>query len=373
MQFIDLKAQYSRIQKEIQQRINQVFEHSKFILGPEVGELEQRLAQYVGAKHCIAISSGTDALLVAMMALGISSGDEVITTPFSFIATVTMIKMLGAKPVFVDIDPRTYNIDPNLVEQAITPHTKAILPVNLYGQCSDFDVINAIAKRHHLHVIEDAAQSFGATYKGRQSGILGTVGCTSFYPAKPLGAYGDGGACFTDDDELAVKIRQISNHGQDRTYHHISMGINARMDTLQAAILLAKLDIFPDELRQREEIAQKYNQLLSPYVSIPFIEPHNQSNYAQYTIEVDNREQVIKALAAYDIPTAVHYPIPIHQQPVISRLNGDAHYSLLKSEEAAKRVLSLPFHPYLTDAEIEKIVMRVAQQLTNNNETAALG
>jgi UDP-2-acetamido-2-deoxy-ribo-hexuluronate aminotransferase len=371
MQFIDLKAQYSEIKKEMQERINQVFEHSKFILGPEVSELEQRLAQYVGAKHCIAISSGTDALLIAMMALDIKRGDEIITTPFSFIATTTMMKMLGAKPVFVDIDPKTYNLDPTLIEKAITPRTKAILPVNLYGQCADFDAINDIAQRNNLYVIEDAAQSFGATYKERKSGNLGDVGCTSFYPSKPLGCYGDGGACFTDNEELALKIRQISNHGQDRGYHHIRMGINGRLDTLQAAILLVKLDIFPKELIQREKIAQKYNRLLLPYITTPFVESYNQSNYAQYTIEVNNRDRVIKALATFEIPTAVHYPIPIHQQPVISQLNGDVYYNKLsKAERAAKCVLSLPFHPYLTDNEINKITTQVVELVRNQEEIA---
>lgn len=368
MQFIDLKAQYREIQQEIQERINRVLEHSKFILGPEVGELEQRLAQYVGAKHCIGISSGTDALLIAMMALGIKRGDEVITTPFSFIATTTMMKLLGIKPIFVDIDPKTYNLDPTLIEEAITPRTKAILPVNLYGQCADFDAINVIARRHNLYVIEDAAQSFGASYKGRPSGNLGTIGCTSFYPSKPLGCYGDGGACFTDDDELALKIRHISNHGQDRGYHHIQIGVNGRLDTLQAAILLVKLDLFPNELRQRQRIAQKYNQLLSSSVTTPFIEPYNQSCYAQYTIEVNNRDRIIKSLTHLGIPTAVHYPIPIHQQPVISQLNGDAPHNLPKAERAAKCVLSLPFHPYLTDDEINKISTQLIELVRNHEE-----
>lgn len=364
MQFIDLKTQYQKIRSQLQQRMEAVFEHGKFILGPEVQELEQKLAQYVGSKHCIGISSGTDALLIAMMALGIGQGDEVITTPFSFIATMTMIKMLGARPVYVDIDPRTYNIDVNQIESAITPRTKAILPVNLYGQCANFDVMNAIASKHQLFVIEDAAQSFGATFKGKRSGNLGTIGCTSFYPAKPLGGYGDAGACFTDDDELAIKIRQISNHGQDRTYHHVILGINGRLDTIQAAILLSKLDIFPDELIARKKIAGWYDQLLSEHVSTPFIEPHNESSYAQYTIQVKHRESIIKSLNDQGIPTAVHYPVPIHEQPVSSNFEHDVCHELPNAENAAKQVLSLPFHPYLTQADVEKIGKAVIQQLT---------
>lgn len=357
MQFIDLKAQHSRIQGEVDRRMQQVFAHGQFLMGPEIKELEARLAAYVGVKHCLALSSGTDALLIALMALGIGKGDEVITSPFSFIATASMIKMLGAKPVFVDIDPRTYNIDPALIEQAITPKTKAILPVNLFGQCADYDAIEAIAKRHGLYIVEDAAQSFGATYKGKQSGGLGTIGCTSFFPSKPLGCYGDGGACFTDDDALATKIAQIRNHGQDRRYHHVCLGINGRLDTLQAAVLLAKLEIFADELQRRSVAAALYDSLLSGPVMAPYIELHNTCVYAQYTIQVEARDTIAATLAAQGIPTAVHYPLPIHRQPFIARKNNSAAISSLScSDKAAKRVLSLPFHPYLAEADIQKIV-----------------
>lgn len=372
MQFIDLKAQYRRIQNEIERRMQAVFEHTQFIMGPEVKEFEERLAAYVGAKHCISLSSGTDALLIALMALGIGRGDEVITTPFSFVATATMTKLLGAKPVFVDIDPRTYNIDPQLIEQAITPQTKAIMPVNLYGQCADFDAINAIATKHGLYVIEDAAQSLGATYKGRPSGNLGTIGCTSFFPSKPLGCYGDAGACFTDDDELATVIAQIRNHGQDRRYHHVRLGLNGRMDTLQAAILLVKMDIFDQELAQRQLVAQAYDGLLSGHVITPCVEAHNQSAYAQYTIRVKQRDQLAATMAEQQIPTAVHYPLPINHQPVFSRTNGDTpHVTLPLSDAAAKQVLSLPFHPYLEELDMQKIAQAVIAAVTENKENQA--
>jgi UDP-2-acetamido-2-deoxy-ribo-hexuluronate aminotransferase len=366
MQFIDLKAQYRRIQGEVDRRMQQVFAHGQFVMGPEIKELEIRLAEYVGVRHCVALSSGTDALLVALMALGISAGDEVITSPFSFMATASMIKMLGAVPVFVDIDPRTYNLNPALIEQAITHKTRAILPVNLYGQCADYDAINAIAQRHGLPVIEDAAQSFGATYKNRRSGGLGThIGCTSFFPSKPLGCYGDGGACFTDDDELAMKMMHIRNHGQDRRYHHICLGINGRLDTLQAAVLLAKLDIFADELQRRATVAEYYHSGLNECVTTPYIEPHNTSVYAQYTIRVDARDAVTAALTAQGIPTAVHYPLPINRQPLISHLNGSGPTLFPYSDEASAQVLSLPFHPYLLEADIQKIVHLLQQALKN--------
>lgn len=361
MQFIDLKEQYYKIQADIQRRMATVFEHGQYIMGPEIAELEKALDKYAGSKNCVAVSSGTDALLIAMMALNVGPGDEVITTPFSFIATASMIHFLGAKPVFVDIDPHTYNINPGLIEQAITPKTKVILPVDLYGQCADYDAINAIAKEHGLYVVQDAAQSFGSTYKGKQIGELATISCTSFFPSKPLGCYGDGGACFTDDAELAMRMRQIRNHGQDRRYHHVRMGINGRMDTLQAAILLAKLEIFPLEMQKRQQVAQLYNSLLIPHVTTPFVEAHNISNYAQYTISSKFRDQLAQVLQEQGIPTAIHYPLSIHQQPCISRLNGEIHYNLPCAQAAASQVLSLPFHPYLQ----EKDTMRIAGLIIN--------
>lgn len=364
MQFIDLKKQYQLIEEDVTTRIKKVLEHGVYIMGPEVQELEDRLAKYVGAKHAITLGSGTDALLIALMALGIKPDDEVITTPFTFIATAETIRLLGAKPVFVDINPLTYNIDPASIEQAITPKTKVILPVNLYGQCADYDAINAIATEYDLYVIEDAAQSFGATYKNRSSGNLGTIGCTSFFPAKPLGCYGDGGACFTDDDELADKIRKIRNHGQSTRYNHVILGVNSRLDTLQAAVLISKLDIFDQEVTLRQNIADKYNQALNGSLDIPYVEAYNTSIYAQYTVQVDHRSQVQAALNDQGIPTAVHYPVPLHKQPVFSKDYWGGS-DLSKSEYLSARVLSLPFHPYLTDGEIAQITETLIKAISN--------
>ncbi len=356
MNFIDLQAQYKTIEQDINARIQKVLDHGRYILGPEVKELEEKLASYVGVKHCLGVSSGTDALLIAMMALGIGRGDEVITTPFTFIATGETIKLLGAEPVFVDVDCKTYNIDPELIEAAITPKTRAIIPVSLYGQCCDFDAINQIAKRHNLAVIEDGAQSFGATYKGRLSCSQTTIATTSFFPSKPLGGYGDGGACFTNDDELATLMRQISNHGQDRRYHHQRIGVNGRLDTIQAAVLLAKMEIFPGEVVKREQIGQRYSELLaSDSITVPYIAEHNRSVYAQYTIQVDNREAVQQRLSELSIPTAVHYPVPLNQQPAMGK--ADAHVPV--AETLASRVISLPMHPMLTENEQDKVVEAV--------------
>ena len=308
MQFIDLKTQQLKIKDQIDKNIHRVLEHGKYIMGPEVVELEERLADFVGVQHAIGVSSGTDALLIAMMALGIGRDDEVITTPFSFIATAETIALLGAKPVFVDICPDTYNIDPTLIEAAITAQTRAIMPVSLYGQCADFDAINTIANRYGLPVIEDGAQSLGATYKGQQSCGLSTIGCTSFFPSKPLGAYGDAGACFTNDGNLAKLMREIRVHGQDQRYHHPRIGINGRIDSIQAAVLLAKLEIFPEEVTQRGEAGANYSKLileLCPDVTPPHIADGNSSVYAQYTILVKNREATQEKLKAAEVPTAV--------------------------------------------------------------------
>ncbi len=355
MQFIDLKTQQDKIRKQIDQRINTVLDHGKYIMGPEVAELEETLADFVGVKHCIGVASGTDALQIAMMALDIKPGDEVITTPFTFIATGEMIALLGAKPVFVDIDPKTYNIDPDKIEQAITPKTKAIMPVSLYGQCADMDAINAIAAKHHLPVIEDGAQSLGATYKGKQSCSLSTIGCTSFFPSKPLGGYGDGGACFTNDDNLAKIMKEIRVHGQDRRYHHPRIGINGRLDTLQAAILLAKLEIFPEEVKARKQIGQNYTDLIlatENTITPPFIEAYNTSVYAQYTISVNEREQIQKKLSEAGVPTAVHYPVPLNKQPALQT----SEFDLSVAEDLSNKVMSLPMHPYLTATEQEIII-----------------
>ena len=346
IEFIDLKAQQSRIKAEIDAGIQRVLAHGQYILGPEVAELEEKLAAYVGVKYCITCANGTDALQIAQMAFGIGPGDEVITPGFTYIATAETVAVLGATPVYVDVNPKTYNLDVEKLEAAITPRTKAIVPVSLYGQCADFDAINTIAAKYGIPVIEDAAQSFGATYKGRKSCNLSTVACTSFFPSKPLGCYGDGGAIFTNDEELAKVIRQIARHGQDRRYHHIRVGVNSRLDTLQAAILLPKLAILDDEMQARQRVADTYTKLLSEagILTTPFIEEHNQSAWAQYTIQVDNRSEVQAMLKEQGIPTAVHYPIPLNKQPAVA----DANAVLPVGDAVAERVMSLPMHPYLS-------------------------
>ncbi len=367
MQFIDLKKQYSIIEHDILNSIKNVLNHGQYIMGPEIAQLEKQLAEFVGVKHVIVNSSGTDALLMALMALEIQPGDEVITTPFSFFATTEVISLCQAKPVFVDIDPLTYNMNSNQLESAITNKTKAIMPVGLYGQCADHDEINAIAEKYGIPVIEDAAQSFGATYKGRYSCALSTIGCTSFFPSKPLGGYGDSGACFTNDDELAQKLIEIRIHGQNARYCHNRIGINGRMDTIQAAVLIEKMKLFPDEIIMRQRVAKAYDQMLSPLVRTPFIHSHNTSVYAQYTIEVSNRDAFQKAMQELGVPTAVHYPVPLHQQTAMGYLGykiGDFPHA----EQASRRVISLPMHPYLQEAEQSKVVAAVKEALTLHEE-----
>ena len=354
IEFIDLKAQQARLKEKIDAGIQNVLAHGQYILGPEVQELEEKLAAYVGAKYCITCANGTDALQIVQMAFGIGPGDEVITPGFTYIATAETVAVLGATPVYVDVNPKTYNLDVEKLEAAITPRTKAIIPVSLYGQCADFDAINTIAAKYNLPVIEDAAQSFGATYKGRKSCNLSTVACTSFFPSKPLGCYGDGGAIFTNDDELAKVIRQIARHGQDRRYHHVRIGVNSRLDTLQAAILLPKLEILDDEMQARQRVAETYTQLFNEagILTTPFIEAHNQSAWAQYTIQVDCRSGVQEALKARGIPTAVHYPIPLNKQPAVADVNA----VLPVGDAVAQRVMSLPMHPYMPDIDIQLVV-----------------
>jgi UDP-2-acetamido-2-deoxy-ribo-hexuluronate aminotransferase len=360
MQFIDLKTQSNRIESRLIERFKDVLNHGAYIMGPEITELEQSLAKFVGVDHALAVSSGTDALLIALMALGVGHGDEVITTPFSFFATAEVIALLGAKPVFVDIKPDTYNIDAAQIEAVISDKTKAIMPVSLYGQCADIDKINEIAKKYKLAVIEDAAQSFGATYKDRKSCGLTTIGCTSFFPSKPLGGYGDSGACFTNDAELAGHMSEIRTHGQSQRYCHTRLGINGRMDTIQAAILLEKLAIFPEEVNLRHEVAARYNELLPKEIRKPLVKSHNTSVFAQYTIEVADREIVQKKLHEKGIPTAVHYPVGLHQQPIMKDLHSDQQY-FPKTEWAASRVMSLPMHPYLTAEDQQKICSAVEE------------
>ena len=366
MDFIDLKTQYQRLKADIDAGIQRVLDHGQYILGPEVAELEEKLAAYVGAKYCISVANGTDALQIAQMALGIGPGDEVITPGFTYIATAETVALLGAKPVYVDVHPLTCNLDPAKLEAAITPKTKAIIPVSLYGQCADYDAINAAAEKHGIPVIEDAAQSFGASYKGRKSCNLTTIACASFFPSKPLGCSGDGGSIFTNDEELAKVMRQISRHGQDRRYHHIRVGVNSRLDTLQAAILLPKLAVLDQEIVQRQQVAQRYAELLprplgdgkgaGRCITLPHIEAHNTSAWAQYTIQVDGRDAVQEQLKIAGIPTAVHYPIPLNKQPAVA----DTHAHLPVDDAVAQKVLSLPMHPYLDEGSIQRIAQAVA-------------
>lgn len=357
MEFVDLHAQQVRLRERIDTAIRAVLTHGQYILGPEVAELEARLAAFTGARHCITVANGTDALQIAQMALGIGHGDEVITPGFSYFATAESTALLGAKPVFVDIDPRTYNIDPALLEVAITPRTRAIIPVSLYGQCADFDAINAVAARHGLPVIEDAAQSFGACYLGRRSCNLSTIACTSFFPSKPLGCYGDGGALFTNDDALAMIMRQIARHGQDRRYHHVRIGVNSRLDTLQAAILLIKMEIFDDELALRQQVAKRYDRLLGEIgIAGPQVAPGNASSWAQYTVRIPDRDRVQADLRAANIPSAVHYPLPLNRQPATT----DDRAQLPRGDDAAREVLSLPMHPYLCADDQQQIQAALA-------------
>ena len=359
LNFIDLAAQQARIKSQIDANIQTVLAHGHYILGPEVAELEAELAAYCGAKYCISCANGTDALQIALMALGVGHGDEVITPGFTYIATAETVALLGAKPIYVDIDEQTYNIDPAKIEAAITDKTKAIIPVSLYGQCADFDAINAIAAKHKLPVIEDAAQSFGAIYKGTKSGNLSTIACTSFFPSKPLGCYGDGGAIFTNDEQLATVIRQTARHGQDRPYHHIRVGVNSRLDTLQAAILLPKLAILEEEMQLRQQVAQMYAiALQAAGLAAPFIELHNRSAYAQFTIRIQNRSAVQTALKEAGIPTAVHYPIPLNKQPAVA-----SDVSLPVGDLVAEEVLSLPMHPYMTQEQVQQVVAALKSAL----------
>jgi UDP-2-acetamido-2-deoxy-ribo-hexuluronate aminotransferase len=361
MQFIDLKTRHKLIGDKINARIQKVMDHGQFILGPEVLELEQKLAEYTGSKHCVSVSSGTDSLLIALMALGVGAGDEVITVPYTWISTAEVIALLGAKPVFVDIRSDTWNINETQLEDAITDKTKAIMPVSIYGQCPDMDAINAIAEKYNLPVIEDGAQSFGATYKGKKSCNLSTIGSTSFFPSKPLGCYGDGGALFTNDNELAEKFRWIRVHGQERKHYHPLLGLNGRMDTLQAAILLEILIIFPDEVQKRENLGQTYSESLSHLkgLTTPRIGKHNTSVYAQYTILSEQREEIQQSLKKQGIPSVSYYTVPLHLQPVFKDLNyivGDFPVA----EKVANQCLSLPMSPYLSKDDLKSVIRKIS-------------
>jgi UDP-2-acetamido-2-deoxy-ribo-hexuluronate aminotransferase len=368
--FIDLQAQQQRILPALNERIQRVLGHGQYIMGPEVHELEERLAAYVGVKHAVSCSSGTDALLIPLMAYQVGPGDAIFTTPFTFIATAEVIQLLGATPVFVDIDPKTFNILPAALEEAIanlgkSPRTaslrpKGLIPVDLFGQPADYDELNAIARRHGLFVLEDAAQSFGATYKGRRAGSLAEVAATSFFPAKPLGGYGDGGAIFTDNDALAETLKSIRVHGQGTNkYENVRLGLNGRLDTLQAAILLAKLEIFDQEIVDRQKVAQRYSERLRNIVEVPYVAATCTSVWAQYSVLSDRRAELQQRLKAAGIPSAVYYPLPLHLQGAFAHL-GHQPGDFPSSEKAAARIFSLPMHPYLSEAEQGLIIKALA-------------
>jgi UDP-2-acetamido-2-deoxy-ribo-hexuluronate aminotransferase len=357
MQFTDLKSQYAALKTSIDARMQRVLDHGQYIMGPEVAEMEAALAAHTGARHCVAVASGTEALLIALMALDLQPGDEVITTPFTFAATAETIVLAGAKPVYVDIEPDTCNIDASLIAAAITPRTRAIMPVSLYGQVADMAEINAIALAHGLAVIEDAAQSFGASYQGRKSCNVSGIGCTSFFPSKPLGCYGDGGALFTSDDALAKAMREIRVHGQSGRYHHTRIGVGGRMDTLQCAVVLGKLERFDWEIARRKALGDRYSQLIDASgapVQRLAVRADRDCVWAQYTVMVDHRAAVQQALTTAGIPTAVHYPKPLHHQPAYAA--GQDATACPHSIRAAQRVLSLPMSADLTEADQDRVV-----------------
>lgn len=360
--FIDLATQQTAIRSDLEQRLERVLRHGQYILGPEVLELETALADYTKAQYCITVSSGTDALIVSLMALGIGPGDEVITTPFTFVATAEAIVLVGATPVFIDIDPKTCNINPELIAASITKRTKAILPVSLYGQPAEMAAINAIADQYNLPVIEDAAQSFGAEYRGHKSCNLSTIGCTSFFPSKPLGCYGDGGAIFTNDTAIAQACRELRVHGQSQRYQHNKIGVMARMDSIQCAVVLAKLRHLNWELEQRQIVAKRYNaafnvtnQNMSAVAinPLPWPEMDRTSVFAQYTILTNNREVLQTKLQRAKIPSAVHYPLTLTEQPAYRAF---AISAVPVAMNMAQQVISLPMGPYLTVTDQERII-----------------
>tara|TARA_E500000331_G_scaffold357739_1_gene420677 strand:- start:9897 stop:11006 length:1110 start_codon:yes stop_codon:yes gene_type:complete len=368
MDFIDLKTNYDLLRNSIDSRIASVLESGQYILGEQIREMEQRLAHYVGVDHCVSVSSGTDALLIALMSLDIGIGDEVITSPFSFISSAEMIALLGAKPVFIDINEKTYNLNEDLLESAITKKTKAIIPVSLFGQCPNLDRINKIAFAHDVSVIEDGAQSFGSTYKKKKSCGITDIAATSFFPSKPLGCYGDGGALFTNNSDLVSKFKELRMHGESKRYHHNRIGINGRMDEIQASIILSKLEIFDKEIELRKEVAKRYSKLINIFfgneINSVFIEKFNSSVFAQYTIQLPNRDEIHAKLKEKNIPTGIYYPVPLHHQPVFSFLSykkGDFPVS----EHVSKRVLSLPMHPYLKEND-QRIIIEEINSIINN-------
>jgi UDP-2-acetamido-2-deoxy-ribo-hexuluronate aminotransferase len=355
MEFIDCKEQYRRYKTEIDDRMRAVLAHGQYVMGPEVFELEKALAKYVGVNHCITASSGTHTLEIALRALGIGPGDEVVTVPFTWISTAEVIALVGARPVFVDIEPDTFNINVDLLQGAINSRTKAILPVSLFGQMPDFDRINALAAQHGLPVMEDAAQSFGAEQRGRKSGGVTTIGSTSFFPAKPLGCFGEGGALFSNDDSLSEKMKAIRTHGGVERHQHPLLGTNGRFDTIQAAVLLAKLPHFQWEVEERGKIGARYSAALRDFCTVPTMAPGNTHVYAQYTIRLPDRDKAAARLKAQGIPTAIHYPKCLHEQPVFSKL-GYNWGDFPESERASREVLSLPMHPFLSPADQDKVI-----------------
>tara|TARA_B100000575_G_C23143418_1_gene666330 strand:+ start:12193 stop:13293 length:1101 start_codon:yes stop_codon:yes gene_type:complete len=366
MKFIDLDTQYRAYQDEIDARMRQVLNHGQFIMGPEINELESILADYVGVKYCITVASGTDSLEIALRALDIGSGDEVITVPFSWISTAEVIVAVGAKPVFIDIEPDTFNMDVNLLERVINEHTKAIIPVSLFGQMPDMERINLIAAKHNISVIEDAAQSFGAIRNGNRSCGVSLIGSTSFFPAKPLGCFGDGGALFTDDNELAKKMKAIRSHGGVKRHHHTLIGMNGRFDTLQAAVILGKWAHFEDEVRARGEIGLRYNELLKDIVITPIVVEGNTHMYAQYTVRVDEkkRDEILKGMKESGIPVGIYYPKCIHEQPAF-RFLGYEYGDFPESEKASREVFSLPMHSFLSKRDQNRIVQQLMDLISS--------
>ncbi len=361
--FIDLKKQYETIANRIHDSIDKVLDHGRYIMGPEINQLEEQLAEFVGVKHAVSCSSGTDALLLPLMAWGVGPGDAVFTSPFTFIATAEVVSLLGATPVFVDIDPKTYNIDPGLLSQAVERvkrdgklRPRAVIPVDLFGLAADYDPIMELASKEELLVLEDAAQSFGGQYKGSRCGAFGHAAATSFFPAKPLGCYGDGGAVFTNSDSLMDKIKSLRIHGKGKDkYDNVYVGLNARMDTLQAAILLVKLEKFPWELERRQKVAQRYNQYLEKIVDVPYVPENSISAWAQYSIQSKSRDRLQGALKAAGIPTAIYYPKPLHLQSAFTALGGQVG-DFPVSEDAAQKIFSLPMHPYLDEEEQQYVI-----------------
>jgi UDP-2-acetamido-2-deoxy-ribo-hexuluronate aminotransferase len=362
MQFIDLQEQYHRYREEIDTRMRAVLDHGHFVMGPEIAELEVALAEFAHVKHAITVASGTDSLEIALRALGIGAGDEVITVPFTWISSAEAIGLVGAKPVFADINPLDYNMDIAKLEAAITPHTRAIMPVSLFGQMPDFVAINSMASKYGIPVLEDGAQSFGASQNGRKSCAVSTIGSTSFFPAKPLGCYGDGGALFTDDDDLALKMKAIRTHGGTKRHHHTLLGMNGRFDTLQAAVILAKLPHFADEVDARRRIGARYSDLLKDVCEAPLVRPGNTHVYAQYTIRISDRDALGAKLKDAGIPTAVYYPKCLHEQPVFADL-GYKWGDFPAAEKASREVISLPMHPFLSEADQDRVVDAVKQAL----------